>query len=97
MQPGAAGVPEPDHRYPLAHSRVDRVHHVPAPLGAHRAAHAGRVGGEGDRRRTVDLSARRQRAGVVRLEQQAHGALIEQRPEPLFRVPVVGGRFVSGD
>ena len=64
-QPGAAGVPQAEHRHPLADGGVDRVDDVPAALGAHRAAHLGGVGGEGDRRRAVDLAAGPEHAGVV--------------------------------
>ena len=47
-QPGAAGVPQADHRDALADRRVDRVDDVPAALVAHRAAHPGAVGAERD-------------------------------------------------
>src|SRR5215831_13679343 len=42
-QPGAAGVPQPDDRHPLADGRVDRVDDVLAALDAHGATHAQRV------------------------------------------------------
>ena len=79
-EPGAAGVPQADHRHPLADREVDRVDDVPAALGAHRAAHPGGVGGERDHRRAVDLArARPARRSRPRPRDQAQRAAVEQR------------------
>jgi len=90
-QPGAAGVPEPDHRHPLPDGRVDRVHDVPAPLDAHGAAHPGGVGGEGDRGGAVDLAARVHHAGVVARDDQAQRAAVEEGAHPHLGVALIGG------
>jgi hypothetical protein len=94
-QPRTAGVPEAEHRHPLAHGGVDRVDDVPAPLDAQRAAHPGGVGGERDRRRAVDLAAPPRHPRVVPGGDQAQGAAVEERPQAHLRITLIDDRPVG--
>jgi hypothetical protein len=93
-QPGAAGVPQAEHRHALADRGVDRVHDVLAALGAQRPTHPGRVGGEGDHRGGVDLATGVEHPGVVTGSDQAQRAVVEERPQARLRIPVVHDRMI---
>ena len=84
-QPGAAGVPEPDDRRLVGHRPLVRLDHDLAALVAHRAAHHGGVGAEGDRVHAVDRADRSQHAAVVVVADQLERARVEERREPLVR------------
>ena len=81
-QSGAAGMPQPDDRDALADRHVDGVDDVPAALVAHRTAHPGAVGAEGDHLGAVDPAADRPHPGGVGGVQPGQGALVEQRRQP---------------
>ena len=69
-EPRPAGVPQPQHRNPIADRRVDRVDDVPATVQTHRAAHPGPVGGIRDHGRAVNLAAGVQHTGVAASSEQ---------------------------
>ena len=78
-EPGAAGVPQPDHRRALRQRLLVGGHDRRAPLRAQRPALHPRVAGERDREHAVDLAAGGHHpAGVVR-RQQPGGPRVEQR------------------
>jgi hypothetical protein len=93
-EPGAARVPEADDRHAVGHGEVVGVDDHPATDVAHRATHDGRVGAEGHDPGTVDVPDRREHAGVVVRGDQLHGALVEERPQPVDRVARV---LVAGE
>ena len=65
-QPGAAGVPEADDRDAVGQRAVVGVDDDLAAVGAHRAAHHGGVGAEGDHAGAVDLADRGEHAASRR-------------------------------
>jgi hypothetical protein len=91
-EPGAAGVPQPQHRHPLPDRGVDRIDDVPAALAAHRPTHPGGVGGERDRRRAADLAAGRQHTRRVAPVEQPQRSGIEEGAQPHLRVAEVDRR-----
>ena len=97
-QPGATGVPQPDHRRALRHGLVVGGDDRGAPGAAHGAALNPRIAGERDRGHSVDIPGRGQRtAGVVRSE-QAQRPGVEQALQPQLRVArgQSGGRRLRG-
>ncbi len=85
-EPGATGVPQPDDRRPVGHRALVGVHDDLAADVAHRSAHDGGVGAEGDGVRAVDGADGGEHAAVVVRGDQLERALVEQRREPVVRV-----------
>ena len=88
--PSASRAPPECHRpmigTPVGHRPVVGVDDDPAAEVAHRAAHDGGVGAEGDHAGAVDGADRGEHAGVVVGGDQLEAALVEERGQPVHRV-----------
>ena len=85
-EPGAARVPQADDRDAVGHRAVIGVDDHAAAEVAHRAAHDGGVGAEGDRAGSLDLADGGQHAGIVVRGDERDGALVEERLQTGQRV-----------